>query len=193
MNKLTQYFAIVLLLGFLNTSIQSKTESATFGAGCFWCVEAIYESYDGVIEAVSGYTGGSASNATYKKVSSKQTEHIEVVRVTFDPSKISYEKLLDLFWEIHDPTNPNGVWPDFGKPYRSSLFYENDSQKDIIEKSKQRLTASGVYKKPIATLIRPLEKFYPAEDYHQNFVKRNPNQRYVKNIALKKLKKHGSK
>jgi peptide methionine sulfoxide reductase msrA/msrB len=151
-----------------------QTRSAVFAGGCFWCTESDFEKVDGVIDAISGYTGGHVKNPTYKQVSSGVTGHLESVKVIYDPSKVSYEQLLDYFWRHVDPTDPGGQFVDRGSQYRSAIFYANETEKRLAEKSKQRLAASGPFDKPIATDILPLGEFYPAEDYHQNYYKKNP-------------------
>jgi peptide methionine sulfoxide reductase msrA/msrB len=151
-----------------------KTASAVFAGGCFWCTESDFEKVKGVIEVISGYTGGRVKNPTYKQVSAGGTGHIESVKVIYDPSKVSYEQLLDYFWRHVDPTDPGGQFVDRGSQYRSAIFYANDTEKRLAEKSKQRLAASERFNKPIVTDILPLGEFYPAEDYHQNYYKRNP-------------------
>ena len=166
-----------------------KTETAVFGAGCFWCVEAFFEKVPGVTEVVSGYAGGKQPNPTYKEVSNGSSDHIEVIQVTYDPAKISYRDLVDFFWTTHDVTDPRGVWPDFGPQYRSIILYATDAQKKEAEASKAALQASGKLKKPVATEFALLNKFYPAEEYHQDYVKRNPDDRYVTGVAIPKLKK----
>jgi peptide-methionine (S)-S-oxide reductase len=166
-----------------------KTETAVFGAGCFWCVEAFYEPQPGVVRVTSGYAGGSEANPTYKQVSAGRTSHAEVVLIEFDPTKTSYEKLVDFFWKTHDATDGSGVWPDFGKQYRSIILYKDEAQRQAIERSKARAQAG--LSKPIATEISPLTKFWPAEDYHQDYVVNNPDDTYVVNIAKPKLKKLG--
>ena len=151
-----------------------KTASAVFAGGCFWCTESDFEKLEGVIEVISGYTGGRVTNPTYKQVSAGGTGHIESVKVIYDPSKVSYEQLLDYFWRHVDPTDPGGQFVDRGSQYRSAIFYANDTEKRLAETSKQQLAASGQFKKPIITDIFPLGEFYPAEDYHQNYYKKNP-------------------
>jgi len=170
---------------------ETETAKAVFGAGCFWCVEAFYEAQPGVIEVVSGYAGGEKPNPTYKEVSRAQTKHAEVVEVTYDPSKITYQDLVEFFWTTHDVTDGSGVWPDFGPQYRSIILYSDDEQKKVAEESKKALEASDKLKKPVATEIVELKQFYPAEDYHQDYVKKNPNDPYVQRIALPKMKKLG--
>lgn len=183
-------FWMVVLLGWTSLAgagEESRIQAVVLGAGCFWCVEAIYERIDGVVEAVSGYAGGEKANPTYEEVVAGGTGHAEVVRVVYDPSAVSLDQLLELFWKTHDPTNPDGVWPDFGPMYRSILLYESDTQKEAFIRSKNR--AQAEFDKPIATEIVPLEAFYPAEDYHQDFVERNPAHPYVRRIAIPKLEK----
>jgi len=182
-----------LLLSFLALPfLQARaSETAVFGAGCFWCVEAFFEQQPGVTNVVSGYAGGKEENPTYEQVSAKKTGHAEVVQVTFDPAKTSYEKLVEFFWTTHDPTNGRGVAPDFGPPYRSIILPKDDLQSAVAEKSKA--SAEQRLKKPIATQIEPLKKFYPAEDYHQDYVRKNPTDGYVRGVAIPKLKKLGLK
>jgi peptide methionine sulfoxide reductase msrA/msrB len=151
-----------------------KTASAVFAGGCFWCTESDFEKVDGVIEAISGYTGGHVKNPSYHQVSAGGTGHLESVKVIYDPSKVSYEQLLDYFWRHVDPTDPGGQFVDRGSQYRSAIFYANETQKRLAEKSKQQLEASGKFNKPIVTDILPLGEFYPAEDYHQDYYKKNP-------------------
>lgn len=167
----------------------AELSKATFGAGCFWCVEAVYRRIDGVTDVVPGYAGGKEPNPTYQQVGAGLTGHAEVVQITFDPAKVSYDKLLEIFWKTHDVTDPSGVWPDFGRQYRSLLLYHDESQRLSIERSKAE--AQKKFSKSIATEIAPLEKFYPAESYHWDYVRKNPNDSYVRNVALPKLKKLG--
>ena len=170
---------------------EAKLEKAVFGAGCFWCVEAEFEQQPGVVDVVSGYAGGDEKNPTYHQVGSGATGHAESVLVTFDTTKTSYAKLVEFFWKTHDPTDARGVWPDFGKQYRSMLLYANDSQREIAEQS--RAEEQKKLKKPIATEIAPLKTFYPAEDYHQDYVRKNPDDSYVQHISIPRLKKLGLK
>jgi len=151
-----------------------KTASAVFAGGCFWCTESDFEKVPGVIDAISGYTGGQVKNPTYKQVSAGGTGHMESVKVIYDPSKVTYEQLLEYFWQHVDPTDPGGEFVDRGPQYRSAIFYANDTQKRLAEETKARLATSGVFKKPIVTLILPLGPFYPAEKYHQDYYKKNP-------------------
>lgn len=163
-------------------------ESAYFASGCFWCVEAIFESVNGVQEAISGYSGGSAKDANYSDVSNGTTDHAEAVEVIYDPSVVSYETLLEVFFGSHDPTTLNKQGPDAGRQYRSAIFYRNEAEKIAAEKFVNTALASGKFSK-ITTLIVPLEKFYDAEEYHQDFEQKNPNQGYVKAVSIPRLKK----
>lgn len=151
-----------------------KTASAVFAGGCFWCTESDFEKVDGVIEAVSGYTGGQEKNPNYKQVSAGRTGHIEAVKVIYDPDKITYEELLEVFWQHVDPTDPGGQFVDRGSQYLSAVFYANETERRQAEESKKRLAASGRFSKPVVTGILPLGEFYPAEDYHQDYYHKNP-------------------
>ena len=164
-----------------------KTETATLGGGCFWCVEAVYERLPGIISVVSGYAGGQTENPTYEEIGTGKTGHAEVVRITYDPAKISYEKIIDLFWEAHDPTTLNRQGADTGPQYRSIILTENDDQMRIANESKARAQTKS--KSPIVTEIVPLTKFYPAEDYHQDFYRENPMHPYNQAVIRPKLKK----
>ena len=148
--------------------------SAVFAGGCFWCTESDFEKLEGVIAVVSGYTGGQVADPTYKQVSAGGTGHVEAVKVTYDPDRISYEQLLDYFWRHVDPTDAGGQFVDRGDQYRSVIFYANDAEREAAEASKRRLAASGPFDRPIVTDILPLETFYEAETYHQDYYKRNP-------------------
>ncbi len=145
-------------------------ELATFGAGCFWGVEAAFAELDGVTKTTVGYTGGTTANPTYKQVCTGQTGHAEVTQVEFDPARISYDQLLDAFWRMHNPTTLNRQGPDFGTQYRSVIYYHNDSQQQLAEKSRADLDASGKLGRSIVTAIEPAGPFYPAEDYHQQYL-----------------------
>jgi peptide-methionine (S)-S-oxide reductase len=148
------------------------TEIATFGAGCFWGVEAAFRRVPGVGDAVSGYSGGRTENPTYKEVCTDQTGHAEVVQVTFDPAKVSYEQLLDVFWKMHDPTQVNRQGPDFGKQYRTAIFFHTPEQQAKALTSKQALDASGKLHRPVATEITPVGTFWRAEEYHQRYLEK---------------------
>jgi peptide methionine sulfoxide reductase msrA/msrB len=160
------------------TPMPAGTKTAVFAGGCFWCTESDFEKADGVIDAISGYTGGHVKNPTYGEVSSGSTGHVEAVKVIYDPKKITYQGLLDVFWRHVDPTDAGGQFVDRGSQYRSVIFYANDQQRELAEASKKNLAASGVFDKPIVTEILPLGPFYPAEEYHQNYYKKNPLRYY---------------
>ena len=166
-----------------------KYETATFGAGCFWCVEAVYQNLKGVQKVVSGYAGGKTPNPTYKQICTGQTGHAEVAQITYDPTQISYQALLDVFWNTHDPTTLNRQGADTGTQYRSVIFYNNDQQKEIAEQSMTETNASGLRSNPIVTEISPIPTFYPAEDYHQNYYQSNPSQPYCRVIISPKIQK----
>jgi len=148
------------------------TELATFGAGCFWGVEATFRNVKGVKDALVGYLGGAMENPTYKDVCTGRTGHAEVVQVEFDPSQVTFEKLLDVFWENHNPTTLNRQGPDVGTQYRSAIFYHSDEQKRVAEESKAKQTASGRFSRPVVTEITPATAFYKAEDYHQRYLEK---------------------
>jgi peptide-methionine (S)-S-oxide reductase len=147
-------------------------EIATFGAGCFWGIEAAFRRVPGVVDAVSGYSGGHMANPTYKDVCTDETGHAEVVQVTFDPAKLSYAQLLDTFWQIHDPTQMNRQGPDFGSQYRSAIFFHSPEQEAVAKKSEAALEASGKFRRPIATEITAAGTFYRAEEYHQKYLEK---------------------
>ena len=155
-----------------NTSAQTKLEKATFAGGCFWCMEPAFEKVNGVKEVISGYTGGAGENPTYQDYSEKG--HIEAVEVTYEPAKITYKELLDIFWYQIDPIDSSGQFCDIGQGYTTAIFYHNDEQKQLAQKSKEQLEKSGRFKEPIATKITEASKFYPAEDYHQDYHKKSP-------------------
>ncbi|MCC7145517.1 MAG: peptide-methionine (S)-S-oxide reductase MsrA [Phycisphaeraceae bacterium] len=165
------------------------TARAVFAGGCFWCVEAVFEELDGVIDAVSGYAGGPANLAHYDRVSNGDTGHAEVVMIIYDPAKISYEKLLEVHFATHDPTTLNRQGNDVGPQYRSAIFYAKEQEKQVAEAYIRKLTEAGVYSRPIVTMLEPLDGFYPAETYHQNYVCANPRQNYVQGVALPKVDK----
>ena len=166
---------------------------AYFASGCFWCVEAIFESVRGVEEAVSGYAGGDKQNPTYRQIGTGLTGHSETVEVYYDPSVVSYETLVKVFYGSHDATTVNGQHPDYGTQYRSMIFYQNDSEKKIANDFKALLEKSGVFDAPIATEIVPLVKFWKAEDYHQDYERLNPNNGYVRNVSVPRLRKFQKK
>lgn len=151
-----------------------KTEKATFAGGCFWCMVKPFDSYEGIESIVSGYTGGDLPNPTYEQVCSETTGHYEAVEITFQPDVFPYEKLLDIFWTQIDPTDAGGQFFDRGQSYQTAIFYHSEEQKLAAEKSKQELDNSGKYEKPVATKILPAKPFYLAEEYHQDYYKKNP-------------------
>jgi len=174
---------LVILLSCLRTTPQAEEtpkgaapalEKATFAGGCFWCMEHAFDELDGVVSATSGYTGGRTKNPTYREVSAERTGHAEAVEILYDPNKISYKKLLDIFWRNIDPTAADHQFCDYGDQYRSEIFYQNDEQKRLAEASKTELERSKPFKEPIVTQITPASIFYRAEEYHQDFYKKNP-------------------
>ena len=164
-------------------------EQATLGGGCFWCVEAIYQDVRGVERVVSGYAGGKRTNPTYEQVCSGATGHAEVVQITFDPAIISYEDILFIFWRVHDPTTLNRQGADVGTQYRSVIFYHDERQQAIAERSLRETEAAGLWPRPIVTEISPLPQFYPGEGYHQNYYRTNPNQPYCRAVIDPKVRK----
>ena len=165
-------------------------ETATLANGCFWCTEAIFEELDGVISATSGYTGGKTENPTYKEVGNGETGHAECLQIVYDPLKITFDELLEVFWQTHDPTTLNRQGADVGTQYRSGIFYHNDEQKEKAEKYKAALDSSGAFPNRIVTEITPFTKFYPAEDYHQQYYELNGNSNpYCRMVIQPKLDK----
>jgi peptide-methionine (S)-S-oxide reductase len=162
---------------------------ATFGAGCFWCTEAVFLNVKGVTKVVSGYSGGKIKNPTYREICSGLTDHAEVTQITFDPQQVSFEELLEVFWNTHDPTTLNKQGADEGTQYRSVVFYHNEEQQKKAEAYKTQLEATHVFKNPIVTEISPLANYYPAEDYHQNYFELNPNQGYCQYVVRPKVEK----
>ena len=156
------------------TNMQAMPETAVFAGGCFWCTESDFEKVDGVIEAISGYTGGSVVDPEYKEVAGGGTGHVEAVKVIYDPDKVTYEALLDVFWRHVDPTDNGGQFVDRGSQYRGVIFYQNENERRLAEQTKQALDGSGQFEKPVVTDILPLNNFYKAEEYHQNYYKKNP-------------------
>lgn len=162
------------------------TEKATLGGGCFWCVEAVYERFQGVKSVVSGYAGGKVPNPTYKQICGGDTGHAEVIQIEFDPTKISYSQILEIFWAAHDPTTLNRQGADVGTQYRSTIMYHSEAQKKAAEESKKK--AQEQFKSPIVTEIVPISIFYKAEEYHQDYFKNNPNQPYCAAVIGPKLR-----
>ena len=190
----TMVFMKLFLPFFVYFSVFGQTggkvvhmEKATFGAGCFWCTEAVFERLDGVQSVVAGYAGGTKANPTYEEVCTGQTGHAEVAQITFDPAKISYEELLHVFWEAHDPTTLNRQGADEGTQYRSVIFFADEKQKAAAEKS--RAEAQKEIERPIVTEIQPLKIFYPAENYHQEYFRNHENAPYCVIVIKPKLKK----
>jgi peptide-methionine (S)-S-oxide reductase len=200
MNRKICLLSLGLLVGSISASpAQTKimndstnqTELATVGGGCFWCTEAIYQMLPGVKSVTSGYAGGTKENPSYKEVCTGETGHAEVIQVEFDPKVISYEKVLETFWEAHDPTTLNRQGNDTGTQYRSIILYSNDAQKRAAEKSKAE--AQKHFNSPIVTEIVPLKHFYKAEGYHQDYYRNNPNQGYCRAIIRPKVEKFEKK
>lgn len=174
------------------TSEQSqnpKAQLATFGSGCFWCSEAIFQNVEGVSKVESGYSGGTVKNPSYEAVCTGQTGHAEVVQLTYDPAVVSYDELLEIFWKTHDPTTLNRQGNDVGTQYRSVIFYHNDEQKRLAETYKEKLDKSGAFDNPIVTEITPYTNFYKAEDYHQNYYNLHGNAPYCSYVIQPKVEK----
>lgn len=196
-------FAIIMLaviFTFAQASCQTKEkkqqsmsnnnlELATLGAGCFWCVEAIFQRVDGVHKVESGYSGGKTKNPSYKEICTGTTGHAEVCQLSYDPEEVSFEELLEIFWQTHDPTTLNRQGNDVGTQYRSAIFYHNDKQKNLAEAYKKKLNEAGIYKDPIVTEITPFDVLYVAEDYHQNYFNENGSQPYCNFVIQPKVEK----
>lgn len=184
-------FASLLFLNQLqgNMNMKAIEEVATFGGGCFWCVEAIYERVAGVQSVTSGYSGGNVKNPDYKQVTTGLTGHAEVVQIKYDPEIISFYELLEIFFKTHDPTTLNRQGADVGTQYRSIVLYHSEAQKSQAEEIISDLNEAGVYANPIVTQVVPFEKFYEAEDYHQEYYENNPNQGYCRMVIQPKLEK----
>ena len=166
-----------------------EMQKATFGAGCFWCVEAVFERLDGVIDVIPGYSGGHKKNPTYREICTGTTGHAEVAQITFDPKIITFNDLLNMFWKSHDPTTKNRQGNDVGTQYRSAIFYHDNKQKSIAEDSKNMVDNSNIFLNPIVTEITKLDKFWIAEDYHNNYYNNNMNQPYCRVVIKPKLDK----
>ena len=177
----------------IETAMENNTsgelDTAIFGAGCFWCVEAIFQQLEGVEKVASGYSGGARENPTYDQVCSGATGHAEVIKVIYDPAKISFVDLLEVFWGVHDPTTLNRQGADVGTQYRSVIFYTSENQKKFAEEYKSKLNSSGAFPQPVVTEISPLKSFYVAENYHQNYFNENGNQPYCSLVIKPKLDK----
>ncbi|MDP3556463.1 MAG: peptide-methionine (S)-S-oxide reductase MsrA [Bacteroidota bacterium] len=170
-------------------SSNQTIDTATFGAGCFWCVEAVFQRLEGVISIKSGYSGGTVKNPSYKEVCNGTTGHAEVCQIVYDKSKISFDDLLQVFWKTHDPTTLNRQGNDFGTQYRSVVFYHNDEQKQLAEKYKKLINEEHAYPNPIVTEIVPFSNYYEAEDYHQNYYNQNGTESYCKFVIQPKVEK----
>jgi peptide-methionine (S)-S-oxide reductase len=171
----------------------NNLETATLGAGCFWCVEAVFDDLKGVVSVESGYSGGHTENPTYQQVCSETTGHAEVVNVTFNPKEISFKEILQVFFTVHNPTTLNRQGNDIGSSYRSAIFYHSDEQKQVAEEVIKEVTAEGIYDDPIVTEVTPFDKFYIAEDYHQEYFANNPNQPYCAAVVAPKVAKFRQK
>lgn len=194
-----KFFFTVLLFNLLLCSTnksqqmmsqqQNNVDTAYFGEGCFWCTESFFQRLEGVISVTSGYGGGNVTNPTYEQVCDKTTGHVELAKIVFDTTKISFDELLEVFWKTHDPTTLNQQGADKGPQYRSVIFYTNEQQKNTAEKYKEALNKSGAWDKPIVTAIEPFKNFYSAENYHQNYYNNNSNQGYCRYVIQPKLEK----
>jgi methionine-S-sulfoxide reductase len=188
--KLIIFASLVFLLnGYGRTVMEQNLELATFGGGCFWCVEAIFERVDGVHSVVSGYSGGSVSNPTYREVTTGNTGHAEVVQIKYDPGIVTYSQLLEIFFRTHDPTTLNRQGADVGTQYRSIVLYHNESQKQEAEQIIGELDKEGIWDQPIVTVVEPFAAFYSAEAYHQEYYENNPNQGYCRVVIQPKVEK----
>ena len=183
--------AVIMLQEINNTQTESfvTTDTATFGNGCFWCTEAFFQRINGVVKVISGYSGGNVPNPSYEQVCTGSTGYVEVVQVIYDPSKVSFDELLEVFWKTHDPTTLNRQGNDVGTQYRSVVFFHNDGQQQKAEHYKEELNKSGAWNKPVVTAIEPFSNFYAAENYHQNYYNNNPRQMYCQYVIRPKLEK----
>lgn len=165
---------LILTLCGLAMTAHGETKTAIFAGGCFWCMQEPFDQVKGVTETIVGYTGGAKENANYPAVSAHKTDHREAIKITYDPAQVSYEQLLDVFWRNINPTQADGQFHDIGLSYQAAIYYDNEEEKKIAETSKEKLAKSGRFKQPIVTEILPAKPFYPAEDYHQKYYKKNP-------------------
>ncbi len=200
MKKFSETFAVLFIFNlsfYLTTSFSMEQnmnnnknlETITLGSGCFWCTEAVFQNLKGVISSVSGYSGGKIDNPTYEEVCSGTTNYAEVVQVTFNPEIISLVEILEVFWKTHDPTTLNRQGNDIGTQYRSVIFYHNEKQKKVAEELKNKLEKAKIYKNPIVTEITKFTKFYPAENYHQNYYEQNKEKPYCNFVITPKIEK----
>ncbi len=164
-----------------------KTESVVLAGGCFWCTEAAFEQLEGVIDVTSGYMGGKPETANYRAVCGGDTGHAEAIRITYDPAQLTYDKLLDIFFDAHDPTQLNRQGADMGTQYRSAIFYENDEKKLAAEAKIRALNEKHAFPRPIVTSLEPLSEFYPAEDYHQDYARLNPDRPFIQSVSMPKV------
>ena len=171
---LSAFVALLVVPSRAQSPPPPATKTATFAGGCFWCIQPAFDKAKGVIKTVVGYSGGTEPNPTYELVTSEKTRYREAIEITYDPAKISYDQLLDIYWRQIDPTQADGQFSDIGPSYRAAIFYGNDDEKKVAEASKDKLTRSGKFDKPIVTEILPAMKFYPAEAYHQKYYQQNP-------------------
>jgi peptide-methionine (S)-S-oxide reductase len=189
-NKVQQIFATANSESTTTMTDTTKTtDTATFGSGCFWCVEAVFQDLEGVQSVTSGYSGGKIANPTYREVCSGLTGHAEVIQIVYNPQIISFDELLEVFWQTHDPTTLNQQGADHGTQYRSAVFYHSAEQKQLAEKYKKELDASGAFSNPIVTEITPFSVFYKAEDYHQSYYNENGNEPYCRIVIQPKVEK----
>ncbi len=168
---------------------ENEYKLATFGSGCFWCTQAIFQRLNGVEKVIAGYSGGHVENPTYEQVCTGKTGHAESVQITYDPSKVSYDELLEVFWKTHDPTTRDRQGNDVGPQYRSVIFYHAAAQKELAESYKKKLETERIWSRPIVTEIVPFDKFWPAEDYHQNYYEKNPSKGYCAAVITPKIEK----
>jgi len=188
-NIIISIFIMVFLSHDIYSQNNNKMELATFGSGCFWCTEAIFEKVKGVESVVSGYSGGKVKKPTYREVCTGNTGHAEVVQITYNPEIITFKDLLEIFWKMHDPTTLNRQGADVGTQYRSVIFYHTDKQKEIAENYKKKLDEANIYKNPVVTEIAPFESFYKAEDNHQEYYENNKFQPYCSFVITPKMEK----
>ncbi len=181
-------FSLILVLFTMIIKAQNM-EKATLGAGCFWCVEAVFQQLKGVTDVQSGYCGGDTEHPTYKEVCTGQTGHAEVIQITYDSQIISFEDILEVFWSVHDPTTLNRQGADVGTQYRSAIFYHNEKQKELAEAYIKQLNELKTFEKPIVTEVTKFEMFYPAEDYHEDYYNRNGDQPYCRMVIRPKVRK----
>ena len=187
-NNIILIFSLFLSIIYGEKSMK-EIQKATFGGGCFWCVEAVFERLDGVVDVIPGYSGGHKKNPTYREICTGTTGHAEVAQITFDTKIITFNDLLNMFWKSHDPTTRNKQGNDIGTQYRSAIFYHNNEQKTIAKESKNKVDNSNVFLNPVVTEITKLDKFWPAEDYHNNYYNNNMDQPYCRVIIKPKLDK----